>query len=266
MATIVKLFLVPGSVSFLVAGLLVGLALLYAGERARRWGRAWLTLLLVVYAFLATPLGADWVSGPLTRGYGRIASRDEAKGIDTIVVLSNGGELYVSEHGQVAEMGKLNAFNVLEAARLYGLLSPAVVVASGGIVEQGLRQVPEARVLADGLARLGVPAQKTVLETRSRTTYEQAVNVADIVAKRRVRRFVLVTTPGHMPRAAASFRRLGLVPVPSVPAITMSAPPTAWGRLRPRLAALQQSDWACYEYLARVYYWKQGWLGVPTAD
>jgi hypothetical protein len=34
----------------------------------------------------------------------------------------------------------------------------------------------------------------------------------------------------------------------------------AWHRLRPSINALRQSDWACYEYLARVYYWKQGWL------
>ncbi len=255
MASAAKLFFVPGSIPFFFAGLILGVVLLYGGDRPRRWGRAWLTVLLLVYGLLSTPLGSGFVAAPLVRQLPAITSKGQAAGVDTIVVLSNGGEVYGSGDDQVVEMGRPTAHNALEAARLYRLLSPALVVASGGIVEGDRRRVPEARVLADGLVRLGIPSQRIVLETQSRNTNEQAVNVAAILKKRGVRRVVLVTAPTHVPRARDSFRRAGLDPLPSAPPFVISAPSALWHRLRPGIDGLEQSEWSCYEYLARVYYW-----------
>jgi uncharacterized SAM-binding protein YcdF (DUF218 family) len=260
MAEIIKSFLVPGSISFFVAGLTIGVGLLYGTDRMKRWARAWLTVLLAVYAFLATPLGADWVAAPLVHSFTPIMSADQARGIDTVVVLSTGGETYRAYGDEVAEMGKGTAYNALEAARLYRLLRPKTFIASGGIVEPGSRRETEAAVLAGGMVRLGVPRDRIVLEPGSRTTHEQAVNVTRLLQQRGVRRFLLVTGADHMPRANASFRDLGLQPVPSVSLFAMAGADGAWHRLRPSINALRQSDWACYEYLARVYYWKQGWL------
>lgn len=268
MSTLVKSFLVPGSISFLVAGLIVGVALLYLGPRAKRWGRIWLTLLLVLYAVLSTPAGADWVAAPLVRSFTPITSREQARGINLVVVLSTGGEVYRAYGQEVTEMGKATAFNALEAARLSRLLGPLTFVASGGIVAPGERQEPEALVLANGLVRLGIPRDRILLEPASRTTREQAVNVAALLKKRGVKRFILVTAPDHMPRARASFRSLGLDPVPSVARFAIATSPGLWQRLRPSINALRQSDWACYEYLARIYYWRQGWLqdGEPKPE
>jgi uncharacterized SAM-binding protein YcdF (DUF218 family) len=260
MSTLVKLFLVPGSISFLVVALVVGVGLLYGSDRMRRWGRVWLTLVLAAYAFLSTPLGADFVAAPLARTFTSIREPEQAAGIDTMVVLSAGGEVYRAYGDEIAEMGKATSFNALEAARLYKLLSPRTVIASGGIVDPETRRVSEAEILAAGLARLGVPRERILLESRSRTTREQAVNVAEILEKRGTRRFLLVTGADHMPRARATFRELGLQPVPSVSRLVMATHPSFWQALRPSMNALRQSDWACYEYLARIYYWSQGWL------
>ena len=260
MADIVKYFLVPGSIPFFVVGLLLGVGLLYGSDRVKRWGRGWLTLLLLVYAFLSTPLGADFVSAPLERPFTAITAREQVRGIDTVVVLSTGGEVYGRYGEEVAEMGRATASNAIEAARLYRLFSPAAIVVSGGIVTPSTRRESEAEVLTAGLVRLGVPRERLVLESRSRTTREQAVNTAALLKKRGVRRFLLVTGGEHMPRARATFREQGLEPVPSVAPRRMATAPGLLQRLRPSLNALRQSDWACYEYLARIYYWKQGWL------
>jgi uncharacterized SAM-binding protein YcdF (DUF218 family) len=134
------------------------------------------------------------------------------------------------------------------------------VIASGGIVEPGSRTTTEAGVLADALVRLGVPRERIALEPRSRTTREQAVNVAGMLKKGGVGRFLLVTNASHMPRASAAFRELGFQPVASVSLYAVGTPPGFWHRLRPGVSALRQSDWACYEYLARIYYWYEGWL------
>lgn len=260
MAEVVKTFLVPGSISFFVAGLIAGVVLLYGSDRMKRWGRAWLTLLLFAYAFLSTSLGADWVAAPLVRSFTPVTTREQARGMDTVVVLSTGGEVYRAYGEEVAEMGKATSYNALEAARLYRLVTPATFIASGGIVTAGSRRETEAQVLAAGMARLGVPRERIILESNSRTTREQAVNVATLLKKRGVRRFLLVTGADHMPRARATFRDLGLDPVPSVSRFAMGDPSTLWQRLRPSINALRQSDWACYEYLARIYYWWQGWI------
>lgn len=260
MATFVKLFLVPGSIAFLVVSLVVGVALLYGSDRMRRWGRVWLTLVLLVYAFLATPFGADAVSAPLVRGFTPVTAKEQAAGVDTLVVLSTGGEVYRAYGEEVAEMGKATSFNALEAARLYRLVAPRAVIASGGVVDPHARRATEAEILANGLVRLGVPRDRIVLEARSRTTREQAVNVAEMLKKRGTRRFLLVTGADHMPRARATFRERGLDPIPSVARYAMAWHPSFWQQLRPSINALRQSDWACYEYLARLYYWWQGWL------
>jgi uncharacterized SAM-binding protein YcdF (DUF218 family) len=180
--------------------------------------------------------------------------------LDAMVVLSTGGEVFRAYGQEVAEMGKATAFNALEAARVYRLVAPPAVIASGGIVDPEARRAPEAEVLAAGLVRLGIPRDRIILESRSRTTREQAMNVAEMLKKRRVTRFLLVTTADHMPRARATFRELGLDPVPCVSRFAIATHPSLWQRLRPSINALRQSDWACYEYLARIYYWWQGWL------
>jgi uncharacterized SAM-binding protein YcdF (DUF218 family) len=260
MVNLVKLFLVPGSIPFLVAGLALGVGLLYAGDRPRRWGRAWLTVLLLAYAFLSTPLGADFVASALVPRSTSVTRPEQAAGIDTLVVLSTGGEVYRARGEEVVEMGRPTSFNAMEAARLYRLVSPRTVIASGGIVDPLSRRLPEADALAGGLVRLGVPRERIVLESRSRTTREQAVNVAAALKKRGITRFLLVTTSDHMPRAAATFRELGLQPVPSASVVVMTNGTGILERLYPSVGALRQSGWACYEYLARTYYWSRGWL------
>jgi uncharacterized SAM-binding protein YcdF (DUF218 family) len=260
MSTLVKMFLVPGSISFLVVALVAGVGLLYGSDRQRRWGRTWLTLVLLAYAVLSTPLGADFVAAQLTRGFKPITEAEQAAGIDTLVVLSTGGEVYRAYGDEVAEMGKATSFNALEAARVYKLLSLRTVIVSGGIVDPESRRATEAEILANGLARLGVPRERMVLEAGSRTTREQAVNVAELLKKRGTQRFLLVTGADHMPRARATFRELGLQPLAAVSRIEMDPHASFWQALRPSIDALRQSDWACYEYLARVYYWSQGWL------
>jgi uncharacterized SAM-binding protein YcdF (DUF218 family) len=106
---------------------------------------------------------------------------------------------------------------------------------------------------------LGVPEDHIEAESRSRTTREQGLFVADILRARGVRRFVLVTEANHMPRALATFRGLGLDPLPSPSPFLPEAPTGFLQQLRPRFSALMLSDWASYEHLARIYYWLRGW-------
>jgi uncharacterized SAM-binding protein YcdF (DUF218 family) len=257
-----KLFLVPGSVQFLACGLALGVTLLYFGARARRWGRGWLTGLLLFYLVLSTPAGADFIAAPLTRQYGALARADQVRGIDTVVALTTGTWVYRANGFEVAEMGKPTSHNAMEAARVCRLLRDPTVIVTGGVVIDGQQQNAEAEVMAEGLVRLGVPRERLVLETRSRDTWQQAENSAKILRARGTTRFVLVTDSEHMPRAMSVFRSQGFDPVPSVSELRFTLPPGWVHRFRPSLGAYQQSDRAFYEYFARAYYWGLGVLGT----
>jgi uncharacterized SAM-binding protein YcdF (DUF218 family) len=262
MAQTLKLFLVPGSIQFLAIGLVLGVGLLYGGPRLQRWGRRWLTGLLPLYLFLGMPVGADLVAAPLKWRFGSLLSAEQVAGVDTIVVLTTGSLVYKASGFEVDEMGLFTSQNAMETARVYRLLGSATVLATGGMVVERLQRSAESEVLADGLVRLGVPRDRILLETRSHNTQEQAENTAEMLRKRGTKRFVLVTDAHHMPRAIATFRALGLDPVPSVAALTYATPPGIINRLRPSVGAYRLSDHACYEYFAIAYYWSRGLFGL----
>ena len=264
MAQTLKLFLVPGSIQFLAIGLALGVGLLYAGPRLARWGRRWLTGLLPLYLFLSMPIGADIVAAPLRWRYGSLSSAQQVARVDTIVTLTTGSLVYKANGLEVDEMGLFTSQNAMETARVYRLLGSPTVIATGGIIPGGDQRFPEAELMADGLVRLGVPRERILLETRSRNTREQAANSAEMLRKRETKRFVLITDSDHMRRALATFRRLGLDPVPSVAALTYATPPGILNRLRPEVGAYRLSDHACYEYFAIAYYWSRGLLGLEN--
>jgi len=158
-------------------------------------------------------------------------------------------------------MGKSTSLNAIEAARVYHLLGAPGVIATGGIVHPGEQRRSEADVLCDGLVRLGIPRDHIVVESRARNTREQASFSADLLRRRGQTRVVLITDAEHMPRAMAMFREQGLDPIPSVSVLAETTPPGIFHQIRPTLNAFLQSDRACYEYAARLYYWVQGFLG-----
>ena len=90
-----------------------------------------------------------------------------------------------------------------------------VVVASGGRTWSGR---VEADVLADALARHGVPKEAIVRERCSFSTRENASFTAKIMERRGITRALVVTCTWHLPRAERAFRESGLVvegiPVP----------------------------------------------------
>ncbi len=61
-----------------------------------------------------------------------------------------------------------------------------------------------------------------------------------------------------MGRSLATFRAVGLDPVPSTSQVFSSE--TEWWTIVPTRGALTISDTAVYDYMATVYYWMRGWL------
>lgn len=240
---------------FLVAGQAIGVILLFARPRLARVGRIWLAVLTLIYVVLSLQVTNDFLNGSLTYGAHRLRP-GEVKGVDTIVVLSNGVHAHRGIGQAFDTLNTPSAFNALEGARMYRMLQNPTVLVSGGYA--GVHDTtPDSDIMTAALVQLGVPADRIAVAKEAADTHEQVRSVTDWLGQHRVDRFVLVTAPEHMRRAAMSFRASGLQPILARTTLRYQAiPPTAW----PNHWALEGSESALYEYLGVIYYKMRGWI------
>lgn len=259
LARLVKAWLVPGSTTFLVLALAIGVLLLFGGPLAWSLGRWWLLLVLCAYLLLATPAVAHSLLSSLQASAGSLTRVEEARGARTLVLFGNGAVAYRQGGHVVHYLLRRTAFCVLEAARLHALLGPGLVIVSGGPPPQQPGDLPEAEVMRRELLIQGVPATTILVEGASRNTGEQAGNVAALLGARGIGHVVLVTTPGHVERATQLLARHGIEVTASVPlALKYGQADDSWRRWVPSMAALRGSESALYEYLAIA---QERWTG-----
>jgi uncharacterized SAM-binding protein YcdF (DUF218 family) len=125
-----------------------------------------------------------------------------------------------------------------------------VILSGGGDGPAG----PESKVMAELLHEFGIARERMILETRSRTTAENARFVREIVKGEAP--ILLVTSASHMPRAMANFR---------IEEVNAIAAPTDWqvsdgfGEFfTGASASLSRLDLATHEYLGLVALWVFG--------
>ena len=156
---------------------------------------------------------------------------------------------------------------LVEGVRLYHEVSGARLIVSGGVVNQG--HEPLAKLMADFLRQIGVPAKDIVMEGKSRDTYENLAEVRKLVG---ASPFILVTSAFHLPRAIAVARKLQMNPLPAPACIwALQAYPEKMsiaqlassfftGFAYPSTARLARIQWVYHEYLGYVWYWLLGRL------
>jgi uncharacterized SAM-binding protein YcdF (DUF218 family) len=257
LAALVKNALIPGSMSFLLLGIAFGIGLLYGREPAVRWGRRWLLILILTYVGMSLPASSNALTMGLKGSYAPLQEHDAARGARVVVVIGNGAVSYSSAAGAIHQLTRRSAFAVLEAARVCRLLDPEWIVASGGIPGFGSQLRPESEIMRAELEALGVPAERILLESESKTTAEQIAGVARLLRARQIAGpVVLVTASAHAMRVMWTARAHGLDAVPSIADDLRYGPPaTGLRRWLPSIEALRGSEAAMYEYLAMVYYW-----------
>jgi uncharacterized SAM-binding protein YcdF (DUF218 family) len=111
------------------------------------------------------------------------------------------------------------------------------------------------------ILRLGVPAERVLLETESKNTREEALVIGRMLAGRGGRPVVLVTSPTHMRRALAVFGAQGITAIAS-PSRYVSDDSWRTGRWVPNNQALALVDTVIYDQAAWLYYWWRGWLAA----
>jgi uncharacterized SAM-binding protein YcdF (DUF218 family) len=263
----IKAYLIPGSFPFLMIAATVGALGLFLRDRWAGWSRRGLVGLLAGYWVLSLPACASRLEMSLARPYAPLeASQARDAGIRTIVILGGGIETYRDGQQALFALSDSTALRVLEGARLYGLIGDPWVIASGGgeggsLAENG--RIPESQAMRQALVSLGVPSARIKLESSSTNTRDEAVNVKAMLGENPSEPLVLVTSPTHMRRALASFRAVGLEPIPSVSAQQTSASGGGLRALLPSPDALTDSTIVLREYLALAYYGLRSWMSVP---
>jgi uncharacterized SAM-binding protein YcdF (DUF218 family) len=252
----VKEFLVPGSIPFLLVFLVPGVLLLFRRKDGGRTGKIWITLLVLFYWVLSTPIAAVALVDLLTSEVPPVLSKADARGATAIVLLGAGMDVHRSRGSSYGAPTREGSLRVLEAARLHRVLGGVPIVATGG---NGSSQYSEAGLMAHQLEQLGVPADRIIKEEQSTNTRDHAMRVPPLLKRQGIEHFVLVTSQQHIARALAAFRVVGANPVPSTPDVYV-ARGDALEMYLPSRVGLYASERMIYDLMGWVYYRVRGWV------
>jgi uncharacterized SAM-binding protein YcdF (DUF218 family) len=251
-----KDLLVPGSIGFLVLAVVPGLLLLFRRKDGGRTGRIWITLFVVLYWVLSTPIAAINLVRLLSPQVPQVLSKADAHGATAIVVLGAGMHVHRSRGDSYGAPTREGSLRVLEAARVYRVLGGVPIIATGG---HGLSRYSEAGLMAHQLEQLGVPAGHIIKEERSANTRGHALFVPPLLKQHGIEQFVLVTSQQHIARALAAFRAAGANPVPSTPEVYIGNGDVLDMYL-PSDIGLHVSEGMIYDLMGWVYYKARGWV------
>jgi len=156
----------------------------------------------------------------------------------------------------------------IHGARLYLAGKAPKIIMSGGRIDWKDGGPPESSDMAEIAKALGVPDDAILEDPTSLNTYQNAVNVKQILEEEGLDSVLLVTSAIHMPRSLRIFEKQGIeaIAAPTDFRITYSSEDgekTAEGRLLyalPDAGHLEYSTRALKEYIGMVVYRLRGWL------
>ena len=132
-----------------------GLLLLFRKKDGGRAGKIWVTVLVVLYWVLSTPIAAINLVRLLSPEFPQVLSKADARGATAIVLLGAGMHVHQSRGDSYGAPTREGSLRVLEAARVYRVLGGVPIIATGG---HGSSRYSEAGLMAHQLEQLGVPA------------------------------------------------------------------------------------------------------------
>lgn len=256
---LVKFLVYPLTWMFVLLALVAVLAGLPGSPRRSWWLRYLSASTLLLLFIVGNPLISRTLVGLLERQYPPFEG-SATRRFDAIVVLSGG----IAGKGTLRPTDQLSGLSLertICGVDLFGQgLAPRLVLSGGEatVFGPGPIEAVEMKRLA---LRLGVPEQAIVVEDRSRTTYENAVDVKRILGHASI---LLVTSASHMPRALGLFRKQGLETTASPCGyLAKNRPWSRWDDpfdLIPDVEALRKSTLAITEVVGTIVYWAIGKL------
>ena len=220
--------------------------------------RRFMIVAAVAYLFASVYAVPAFVTRILSLGYHPFVATDTPPSPCAVVVLGSGASVIRGWEGRFDLATDIEASRVLETARVFQLIDPALVVSSGGLPSDTDDSEPSGRNMRDELIRLGVPDARIVVEIESSNTRDEARVVTPILRARGIDQIVLVTSDSHMRRALGVFRAFGWKPIPAIaPHPNYNGP--LFDRLVPSGAGLEFSRQVIREIFGLPYFWVRGW-------
>jgi uncharacterized SAM-binding protein YcdF (DUF218 family) len=170
------------------------------------------------------------------------------------VILLLGGGAY----GEVPDLSGVGAPSgdmlerMVTAVRLQKKYNVPIVISGGKVFKHKKAEAPIVRRF---LIDLGVPANKVIVEDRSRDTIENARYTSEILKKNGYKKPLLVTSAYHMKRSILSFEKAGIKVIPFPAGFkTWQNKIYGWEDYLPDMAALESVYIALHEYSGLLFY------------
>jgi uncharacterized SAM-binding protein YcdF (DUF218 family) len=260
LSKLIAVFIYPSGL-ILILGLL-GLCLFLA-QRARAAQKA-LAAALLVFLIAANPLVAGWLLNSLEKDFPPL-NPNSAPYADIIVLL--GGGLGLPLPPRKTPQLVSGSDRLWQAAQLYNAGRAPYLLIAGGNVFSAPGFEAEAHYSAEVLTAWGVPREKILIESRSRTTQQNAENIAPMLNTLNARKILLVTSAYHMRRSIRAFRKqlsneVEIIPASADVLVTHNLngnAPSLFSYL-PHPGAFSGTQRALHEYFGILYYWLNDWL------
>lgn len=238
MENIFKSLILPSNliILFFLTGII-----LFLIRKVKKYGSYLLIIATIIYIFFATGPISFWLLGNLEYQYPYLKDTALIKDVNYIVVLS----AYADNDLNLPISSRVNAsaaFRLMEAQKLHREIPGTKIIITGA------GEVPD--VMKEVLISMGVKENKITVENRSGNTYDSLKNLKTLIGDKK---FVLVTSAGHMPRSIGISNKMGLNPIPA---------PTDYLTFKNYMAIsylpsplhLINSDLAIHEYVAIFWY------------
>lgn len=212
---------------------------------------------LVGYELVSAPIFVNPMVNQLEKLH---VSEKQCAPSSHVVLLSGGVNSRARTVESIERMSPATFVRATEASRIIINEPNAKLIVSGGV----LYRIAESEVIAHYLTSLGVPKESLILESLSRNTYENAVNVAAILADEDVQGPIrLVSSALHMHRAFKSFE-LALkgsgISVCPISVDFMGLPNLQLYGWVPQMTSLTKFDHLLHELVALLIYRLKGWI------
>ena len=241
-----------------VVSCMLAFALWTMARPRSRPARLWLVVVAALY-FCASLYGVAYIfERLLLRGYRPFTAADAPGGRTAVVLLGSGSFTARDwDGGEYSVVTMVGAERAREAFRIYQLTGADWVITSGGHVH------PDDRNLASGIANrhalitLGVPEARLLTLSDARDTYEEAQTITPLLRRIGAEHVVLVTSGGHMRRAAGTFQAAGVTVIPAIARNTLLD--YGWSRWwLPSDQGLWETGAVAHEYLGIAEYFARG--------
>ena len=191
--------------------LLIGYGAILIWTGWARWGRRFVTIgaILLLVAGLS-PLGNALIL-PLEDRFPR-ANLDDPPPPTGFIILGGAEDRLVGDARGAPALNEASE-RIVEAAMLARRFPEAKIAFSGGDAGILYKSSSEAEGAQTLLTALGVPQDRLILEAKSRDTYENAEYLKEEFTRAGEvgpgKRWLLITSAYHMPRAMGAFRQAG---------------------------------------------------------